>query len=674
MNSSLLTAAMACFAFGVVLDICLGVGHSLVRPLPYLAGLVGSGCLVALGARATTGALSPANVELFGLRQGSLRLDPLSGFFLTLLFALAVAISACFAAWASPGDRAQHRGTASGYLGVLGSVTIILLASNAFVFLFAWESLTVAFYVLTSVTRSALSQLRAAWLTGGTGRLSGAALLLAFLLLATRSGSLDLATWGAIGPGGLRACAWALLLVGFGAKLGIVPFEVWVPIGYPAAPGPSRAVMAGMAANVGIYGLWRFLGLLGPPPAWLVVVVLLTGGATALLGITFAAVQGRLSRVVSYSSVENAGLIITAYGVALAGAVTGLRILEALGLLAATLQTVAHAVAKTTLFCSLANMEVACGTDDLELLRGVGRKLKWSGASFGAGAVALAGLPPTVGFVSEWFILEALMQQFRLGGLELTLALAAAGASVALTTGLAAITFLRVLGITILGARHRPQVLRSGETGVLGKAALSVLGAACLGLAAAAPWEIRYIADGLAPVVPAKAVLGALKSPWVLQPVFKGFSILSPSWLWVAMPVAASTVFLVALVLSRGGYARVRLVPAWHSAAPSPAGPSDYSAFAFANPLRHVLGNLLGTRRVTGPISTGEGAREEPPYVETHTAVAEPVETYVYKPLGSGLLALAKTAKRLQSGRLNSYVAYMFVALLAALALVAALR
>jgi NADH:ubiquinone oxidoreductase subunit 5 (subunit L)/multisubunit Na+/H+ antiporter MnhA subunit len=393
------------------------------------------------------------------------------------------------------------------------------------------------------------------------------------------------------------------------------------------------------------------------------------------LGITFAGVQSRLSRVIAYSSIENAGLIVTAYGVALTGTIMRSELLVAMGLLAATLQTVAHAIAKSALFISLANIESEAGTDDLDALRGVGKRLRWSGAAFGAGAVTLAGLPPTIGFVSEWFILEALMQQFRVPGLALRLGLASAGALVALTTGLAALAFLRVLGLTFLG-KPSAQLAGAKETGLFGRIALVALGIGCLGLAAVSPWEVRYIARGLSPLVPRAATAQALKSPWVLQPVFHGFSILSPSWLWVAMPTAFTAVFIGALALSRGRYLRVRRVPAWHSATSGVEGPSSYSAFGFANPLRHVLGNVLGTRRTVDLVMTTDDdpSSHESAHLETRTRVIEPVETYLYRPLRRAALGIARAAKRLQSGHLNAYVAYMLLALLAALAITAALR
>jgi NADH:ubiquinone oxidoreductase subunit 5 (subunit L)/multisubunit Na+/H+ antiporter MnhA subunit len=406
---------------------------------------------------------------------------------------------------------------------------------------------------------------------------------------------------------------------------------------------------------------------------WLVIAVLRCGGVTALLGITFAGVQAGLARVISYSSIENAGLILTAYGLALTGSAIHSTPLVALGLLAATLQTCAHAVAKSALFVSLANVEAAEGTDDLDELRGVGRRMRWSGATFGAGALALAGLPPTVGFVSEWFILEALMQQFRVMGLALRLGLAVAAAMVALTTGLAALVFLRVLALTMLGKspgtndRHR-------ERGFFNKVGLSILFLACSVGAALSPLEVRFIASGLGPLVPKTVTLGAAKSPWVLQPVFSSFSILSPSWLWVILPTAIVTVLLMTFLFSRGRFLRVRRVAPWRSASAGVRGDSNYTAFGFANPLRHVLANVLGTTKTVSTEDDFSSSSQDVSRVTTRTIVVEPIETYVYRPVRRAFIITARVAKRLQSGRLNAYVAYMLVALLAVLAVVAAIH
>ena len=453
--------------------------------------------------------------------------------------------------------------------------------------------------------------------------------------------------------------------------------------------------MAGLAVNAGIYGLWRSLALLGRPPEWLAAVVLILGGLTALLGISFAAVQADMNRVIALSSVENGGIIMVGFGVALAGAYVGNRSLVAVGLLAATLQALAHAVAKTGLFLGGANFEAAAGSADLGKLPGMARSQPWASACFAASALSLAGLPPTIGFVSEWFIFEALMQQFRLHHLTLRLATATAGALIALTAGVAALVFVRLLAFTVLGRPNVADGKGGGET-VPARTAFAATGLACFGLAAAAPLVVRFIAKGLVADVARSVTLGALKSPWVLQPVFAKFSALSTSWLFVVMPLGFLAVLGITTVLSRGKFFSIRRVPVWRSATPGVHGEDSYNAFAFANPVRHVLSNILGTQKEVetvdnvepvetvetvdngglahgdagGPGGTGEWGG---PHVVFRASVAEPVESYLYRPAIASYLWLVRQARRLQSGRLEAYIGYMLVALVAVLILAAAL-
>src|SRR6185295_18162744 len=157
------------------------------------------------------------------------------------------------------------------------------------------------------------------------------------------------------------------------------------------------------------------------------------------------------------------------FGVALTGAGIGDRRLVAAGLLAATLQVVTHTLAKSLLFTSSAGIEAATGADDLEELRGRARRTPWSGFGLAVGSLTLAGLPPTAGFVSEWFLLESLMQQFRVPGLGYRLVLTLAGAAVALTVGFAGVTFVRLVGLIVLGrgteSRAGPERVRPGRKG-----------------------------------------------------------------------------------------------------------------------------------------------------------------------------------------------------------------
>ncbi|MGH3098750.1 MAG: proton-conducting transporter membrane subunit [Streptosporangiales bacterium] len=398
---------------------------------------------------------------------------------------------------------------------------------------------------------------------------------------------------------------------------------------------------------------------------------------TALLGIAHCAVQTRLERVVAYSSVENAGLICVGFAIALVGATTGDERLVAVGLLAGLLQAVAHAFAKSLLFVTTGAIELTTETTELDALRGIGRRLPWAGTGLGVGAVTLAGLPPTIGFASEWFLLEALMQQFRVGNLAMALGMAFAGALVALTAGFASVAFVRIVGLTVLGPiRHVPvPTSRLFGLGIPGRFAVILLGLGCLGIAAVTPLEIRVLAAGVSDIVPASVTLGALKSPWVVQPVYPDFSILSPSWLWVVMPAIFAALLLVATAASRGGLWRVRRTHPWLSATGGVEGVDQYTPFGYANPTRRVLANLLRTRTQVRPHAVaGGGEHDGAPHAGTSLGyssdVVEVVEEYLYRPLGRPLRSIVAAAKRFQSGRIDAYLAYMLIALVAVIAIV----
>jgi hydrogenase-4 component B len=670
--SWLFGAAMVLLALAAAADLA-GWRHGPA----YLLGAAGSGCLAVAGGFALAGRTVRLPVAGWlgqpvpGQAAGDLAADRLSGLFLAMAFGAGTLVSVAFASWAARPDVAARRGLGAAYALALGSVAVVMTARDAFTALFGWEGLTVAFHLLAGSDRR---HSRAAQVTVAFGKLSGAALLTGLLLLAAKSHSISLASFTHVPGGAARTTALVLLLGGFAVKAGLVPFQVWLPPGYAAAPGPARAVMAGVCVNVAFYGMWRTLAILGRPPGWLVGVLLLLGAASALLGIAHATVQNRLNRVIAWSSVENSGLIVVGFGVALTGAAVGDRRLVAAGLLAATLQMVAHTAAKSLLFTSAAGLEA--GGDDLESLRGAGRRAPWSGLGLAVGSLTLAGLPLTAGFVSEWFLLESLMQQFRVPGLGYRLVLAVAGAAVALTAGFAGVTFVRLVGMVVLGRGPGASGPLAGEYGPTGRLAVALLAACPLAIAAVTPLEIRVIAAGLSPVVPGSVTAGALKSPWVLQPVFAGFSILSPSWLWLEVPVMLLVVMLFTWLMSGRRMLRVRRVPAWRSATMGVEGAGSYTAFGYANPARRVLASVLHTRaevRTAYPDDDADGPEAASrPHLEYTSDVVEVVGTYLYRPGRLLFETVVAAAKRLQSGRLDAYLLYMLIALIAIIATVTA--
>lgn len=634
----------------------------------WLLCLAGTVLLVVLGALGLAGRRLDTGLSVGAdLGSLSLHLDPLAGLFLVISFG--VALPVLLAALPSPARERRHLAAAVAL--VLFATALIVLAGDLFGLLTGWELLGFGFYLVVGYDRSEPDRPRSAVQAAMFSKISGAALLVGGLLLAGQAGSLVLARLGGT-PGSITSAAYALLVLGFAIKAGLVPAHVWLPPGYSSAPGPARAVLAGVAVNVGFYGLLRTLQVLGRPPSWLVCVVLVVAGVSALLGIAHAAVHAELTGLIAWSSVENAGLIVTAYGVALVGSVVGDNRLIAAGLLAATAQITAHAVGKSVLFTAASAVEADLGRVDLDQLGGVIRTLPAAGTGLAVGSLTLAGMPLTAGFASEWMILESLMQQFRVDDLPLQLCMAAAGVLVALTVGVAGLTFVRLIGLTVFGVSrvNRPGRPRADRAPAF-QVAIGLLALACLGLAVVAPLEFAVLGRGLTGIV-GDAARGALAKTFILQPVYGEFSALSPTLLWIVIPSYVVLIALLAGAVSGGGLFRVRRAEAWTSGSAGVVGRRGYTSYGFTNPLRRVLAGLLMTRRQLrqhGTIAEPEhGIRVG--HLDYSTDVVDVVDHYLYAPLLPALRALVRTVRRLQSGRLEAYMAYMLVALLAVIAVV----
>lgn len=648
--------------------------------------VLGAASVVAVvaGGRAMTGHGSVVHLDGWVPLQGAaLRVDRLSGMFLVIT--LATAVPALVAAVRA--DVVSRRRLPAAMAGMLASVVVVMTADNFFVLLFGWEGLTLTFLLLVGYDRALRGRASASVVAVSAGKVSGAALLIGGLLLCAPAHSFVLDAWTAVPGGAGRSAAYLLLLLGFAVKIGLVPLHVWLPTSYAASPGPARPLMAGVAANAGFYGMWRTLQLLGAPPVWLAVLIVVLGGVGAILGIAHASVQPDLLLLIAWSSVENAGLITAGFGVALVGEVAKETDLVAAGLLAATAQIIAHSLGKTLLFTAAAGIEQDTGTTALDRLRGLCRQVPWAGWGLVIGALTLAGLPLTAGFASEWLLLESFMQQFRVEGLALQLACASAGALVALTIGVAGLTFVRLVGLTALGSangfrKERTAAQVDARPGF--RAGIVMLALGCLGVAAVAPLEVRLIARGLSPIV-GDAASGGNQSRWVLQPVFSDFSALSPTWLWIIIPAFTAGAVVLGSLFSRGGLWRVRRAPVWSSGSPGVDRGVGYTSVAFANPMRHVLANMLQT---SGTIESADG-HARPASADSGTPSARPsgvpgprlryvldvvevVERYLYRPLQVCVLVASRLARRLQSGYLDAYLTYMLIALVAMLALVLA--
>lgn len=653
------------FALAEALLLVAGPLAALRGRLSGAAALVGSLLLAATGIAAAAGWARP-ELDIgswLGFGPASLRADGLAGIFLGLAGVTGAAVSATMV------EREQRRAVCALHGVLLSCVAIVIAADQAFLFFLAWEALTVVLYLLASADTSRPGHLLAGYLTGTLTKVGGGALLAAFGLLYGQTGSFNFGDWAAAAgtiPHSASSVAFVLLMVAFATKVGIFPLQGAVPVAYSAAPGVGAASVS-VALAAGFYGIWRLVIETLAPALWWGEMLLVLGGLTAFGGIMYAIAQDELRRFLGFSTIEHTGIAMLGVGVALIGHATGAPVLEAAGLLAATLHVIAHGIAKTLAFLATDRIERATGERNFGPLGGLGRPLPRSASGFAVAAFTLAAIPPLGGFVSEWLTFMALLQGFRVEHTFARLLMALAAALLALTAGLGALAFAKAFGFLFLGrARQGIDRIRESLDPGAGLLALTVIGIA---LGIVAPWEIHLVGAGLASTLGFDLSGDTITHPLTLGPVYKDFSVLAPTWLAVALPAYALIAALLVRVLTRP---RVRRAPVWITGSGADIAQVQYRPAAYSNPMRVVLQGPYGFRRELEP-RAGERGQTDGSLV-LHTRVVLAVEQYIYAPLARVFLAGAARVRRLQSGRLSAYLLYMLIVLIVVLALIPTLH
>jgi formate hydrogenlyase subunit 3/multisubunit Na+/H+ antiporter MnhD subunit len=647
----------------------LGLAPLLALRVGRIAALSAAAGCVLLVIVGITAALAGARPVLdlgswLGFGHSALRADGLAGIFLALTGLVGAAVSLSYAEL-PPGNWQTGLGAA-----LLLSVAVAIGSDNAFLFLLAWEGITVCVYLIASGGRGR-DDLVAGYLTGGLAKVGGAALLAAFALLYAHTHSFSLEVWAHTAlPAGTRSLLFALFLACFATKVGVLPLQGGLPAGYGSAPRLGAASLS-VALCAGFYGLWRFeFQILGPLPVWCGDALLILGGVTALTGIAYALTQDNMRRFLGYSTVEHAGVVLVGLGVALLGQAEHMPALAAAGLLAATLHVCAHNLSKTLALIGIDRVEQTTGKRTLDPLGGLSRRLPVTALALGVSALTLAAIPPLGGFVSEWFTFEALLQGFRMPTLLSRLLCTLAAAALALTAGLGLLAFAKYYSFIFLStARAKVEQLREPSRWPVG---LVGLGVVILVLGTVAPWEIHALGSGLQQLLGFNPATATITHPLTLGPVFSGFSVLDPTYLSFVLP---AYVLLAVLVMraTRGRSVRrqpVRRAPVWVTGSGVELAAVQYRPSAYSNPMRVILRGPLGYRtRVL--VTRGRNATAE---LTLDTRVVLAIDRYLYTPATSLALGISKRVRALQSGRLSAYLLYMLVALILALSLVPILR
>lgn len=533
----------------------------------------------------------PLGLPTIGLR---FRLDALSAFF-GLIVNVGVAMASLYALGLKSTERS---GRVEPFFPVFAAaMNAVLLADDAFAFLFFWELMSLTSWVLVVSRHEDPENRRAGHVYLVMAAIGTAALLFAFGGMAGAAGGY---AFDVIRANKLDALTAGLVLaaaiVGTGSKGGVMPLHAWLPLAHPAAPSHVSALMSGVMTKVAIYAILRIVfDLLGDPQWWWSLPFIILGAATAVGGLLYAVLDQDLKRILAYSTIENIGIIFVGIGLAIAYKATGVRVngvqpVASVAMAAVLLHSLNHSWFKSLLFLGAGAVLHGTGRRDVDKLGGLIHRMPRTAFYWLVGALAISALPPLNGFVSEWLLFQAVLAGPAFPEPILRFLSPAVGALLALAAGLAAACFVRAFGGVFLGRPRSHDAARAHEAPWPQQAAMAVLATLCIlgGLFGA------YTAAGVAPLL--VKLTGAALPGIGVGPTATSLMAFDPGRSTYDAPLIALFVGLSATVtaifVQRVSNRATRRGPAWDCGFPDPSPVTQYTASSFAQPLRRVYGSM----------------------------------------------------------------------------------
>lgn len=576
--------------------------------------------------------------------------DPLTAFFsIPILIVAACCSIYALDYWPARSNPRTARKLTFFFGLLVSAMLFVTMARSAGLFLLAWEIMALAaYFVLT--TDDHTPEVRDAgtlyMICTHTGTL---ALFALFSLLKILSGSFafpDAGSMTATAP--LAATLYLVALLGFGFKAGLMPLHVWLPSAHANAPSHVSAIMSGVILKIGIYGLVRTLSFFTGIPLWWGILLLVLGMVSGIVGVLFALGQHDLKRLLAYHSIENIGIIVMGIATALIGAASGSSILVLLGLAGALLHVFNHATFKALLFLGAGSVIHAVATREIDRMGGLLRPLPWTTVSFVIGAVAICGLPPLNGFVSEFLIYLGFFNGTVSGSGAGAIATALAAPALALIGGLAVACFVKVVGVVFLGAPRSPLQPSVHDAGWSMRLPMMILSLVCLVIGIFPKAVTPLLESAVTAWLPPSAELPTIGSiaplGWITVLAIALIALTIVSWLWYRRRLERST---------------VGSSSTWGCGYLAPTSRMQYTASSFAGMLVDFFAGILRPQKHAPSI---KGPFPPNPSFESH--VPETILERLYLPFLSWAYSKVIPIRNLQHGQIHLYILYTFITLL----------
>jgi hydrogenase-4 component B len=587
-----------------------------------------------------------------------LRVDALSAFFLILLGSAGAAISLFSSGYFRSGEGTPPGLVCFQYHTFVASMACVLIADDAYLFMVAWETMALSSFFLVTTDHRIPEIRRAGFLYLLIAHMGAIGILLCFGVLHGGGGDYTFEGMRAAQlTGPWPSIAFFLALFGFGAKAGLLPLHIWLPEAHPAAPSPVSAMMSGVMLKTAIYGMLRVtFDLLQAQLWWWGAIALALGLLTALFGVIFAAAQTDMKRLLAYSSIENIGIIVAGIALTILFKANDKVLLAGIALTAVLYHCLNHAFFKSLLFLATGSVLHATHERSLGKLGGLIHRMPWVAWLALVGTLAIAGLPPLNGFVSEWLLLQAFLFTPTLPQSFVNMLVPVAAAALVLAVALSSYVMVKFYGVIFLGRPREPNLVYARDAGLRERYALIALAVGCV-LLGVFPASVIAAIDNVNAQLLAATVSRAGESNWLLlAPIATDRSSYSPL---IVLAVIVAVVLLTINLVHRFWHGRVRRAPAWDCGFPLQTPRMQDTAEGFGQPIRQVFEPFF---RMERHLPTAFDAK--PRYFVSAT---DHLWQWLYLPIARATEAVARFAGLIQRGRIGVYLTYSFVTLLALL-------
>lgn len=586
----------------------------------------------------------------FLLNKIELVADPLSAFFIILISLLAIPISIYSIGYIKAEYLEKNISLlCSLYPLFILSMLLVVLSGNGFQFLIFWELMTLISFAFVIFDIKSNESKNAGFIYLLMTHIGSAFLLLAFLICAKYTESFSFASFIGVTnlmTPSLKVILFLFILLGFGTKAGIVPLHIWLPKAHPAAPSHISALMSGVMIKTGIYGILRFVfDFLSPFPSWWGMFIVFIGITTTVLGTIFASSEIDLKRILAYSSIENIGIILLSIGTSMIFYSFDQKVLAAASLVAALFHSFNHSLFKGLLFTCAGSIISATHTGNIEKLGGLIKLMPKTSFLFLIGSLAICAFPLFNGFISEWLTFQTLLSLFQLKSDAIKLITPISASILGFSSAICAAVFIKTFSGIFLGMPRTHQVNHAKEVSTSMN-----FGSGLLALLCFITGIIPFLVFPLFKTVASSIVKMESSLNINLQNLLNtnndfimfgknDFASITPLSIFVIILISFFFIYIFSKVY--GSKLPIRKEETW-SCGVAPKAEFEHTPTGFSQPLGVIFSGL-------------------------HTPESF-YHNYIYLPAVNGLINLSHKIRPLQSGVLQIYLLYIFLALIFCLA------